>query len=180
MGAVERRPREPVALARREHHLERVAEGGRIEASSSANTSLPTVSLNFSSFFTLGPPLPASFINRSGHCPELRRGDPAGRLGLGAKRDLGDLERVRLGHGGLAAFDDVPQQRRCEGKRLIAAVEVTRALAVHQEEVVSPFAPGGVAVLSHLDRAFAARMKRRPSPQCPARPVCTSRPARSR
>ena len=53
MHAVERRPREPVALTRREHQLDRVAERGRIEASELRQHLLVDCFAHFSSSLSL-------------------------------------------------------------------------------------------------------------------------------
>ncbi len=81
---------------------------------------------------------------------------------LGLQRQLGGEEAVLLAHRGLGPVQHVVDQPRAVGQRLGAAVDVLRAFAIDEEEVVAAGPAGDVDVLAQLDVALGAEDRQPP------------------
>ena len=93
--------------------------------------------------------------------PPRRRDDPGG-AGLRLEREAADREDVRLRHRGFGAVAHVGGETAEVAHRLLAAIDVARALLVRHEQMVRAGAALDVDVFAQLDVAVGAEDRETP------------------
>src|SRR5688572_3688110 len=89
---------------------------------------------------------PSSIVSASAYVI-AQMAQPPGR-GLGAQRQLGCQETVRLGHGRLCSIEDIVYKLPAVWQLHVAAIDIPRAGLIHQKQVIGARPAGEVAVLT--------------------------------